>query len=115
MRARPHNEPSADDFRKAILNSKKRTQLSTPQKPLPAAPVIGMRRMKSFAMRRPQIPLHQQADAVRAATVRPDGIHTVSVVEHDFETVGRRAIQNAAAHAAKPVARLLLKIGRAHV
>src|ERR1039458_10456248 len=83
MRTRPHNEPSAGTLRKLnrILCARRGTRKNfrasflVAQKPLPAAPVIGMRGMEPFAMRRPQIPLHQQADALRAATVRPDGIH----------------------------------------
>ena len=114
MRTRPHNKPSDGGLRKSNricwrgARKNFRAFFLVAQKPLPAAPAVRMRGVETFAMRRPQIPLHQQADAMCAAPVRSDGIHTVSVVEHDFETIGRRAAQNAAAHAVKPVARLLL-------
>ncbi len=76
------------------------------EKPLPAAPAVGLGRIEFLAVRLSQVPLHQHADAFRAASAGTDGVHAVGVVEHDFETVGRRAIQNAAAHAVEPVAGL---------
>ena len=111
MRDRPDNEAGKTPQRK---------QFSTAQKPLPAAPPVGLRRIEFLAMRFPQVPLHEQADAFRASSTGSEGIHAVAAREHKFEAVGGRAIHDATTNAVEPVAGLglagqIINEGAGHV
>src|SRR5208282_3725814 len=105
MRNRPYNEAARAAARKAILLPKIRSLIKEVR---PATPERRLRRTEALAARPAEIKLHQQANAVRAAPVRADGIYAVAVIKQDFPAVGRRVIQDAAAHAVEPVAGLFL-------